>query len=84
MQKFEIHDLDVAGFVNELADCKGAVWMTTEEGDKLNLKSAFCRMIGIMSLIEGGRLSKATIQCELPEDEARLFRFNLYGKFGEK
>lgn len=80
MAKFTVHDLDLQGFVNELSNCTGNVWMTTEEGDKINLQSAFCRIVGVMSVLEGGKLSKATIECENIEDESRLFRYNLYGK----
>lgn len=80
MQKFVVHDLDLQGFVNELTNCTGNVWMTTEDGDKINLQSAFCRIIGVMSVLEGGKLSEATIECENPDDESRLFRYNLYGK----
>ncbi len=80
MRKFEIHDLDINSFISEIEKCEGAVWMTTKDGDRLNLKSAFCRIVGIMSVVEGGRLSEATIECENENDESRLFRFNLYGK----
>jgi PAS domain-containing protein len=80
MEKFMIHDLDLQSFVKELSNCTGQVWMTTEEGDKINLQSAFCRIVGVMSVLEGGKLSSATIECEKPEDESRLFRLNLYGK----
>ena len=80
MRKFTVHDLDLQGFVSELTNCTGNVWMTTEEGDKINLQSAFCRIVGVMSVLEGGKLSKATIECENPDDESRLFRFNLYGR----
>ena len=80
MAKFEIHELDVAEFVKELNNCKGDVIMTTPDGDSINLQSAFCRVIGIMKIVEGGKLSKATIECKNPEDESRLFRLNLYGK----
>ncbi len=83
MAKFEIHDLDVAEFVKELNNCKGEVIMTTPEGDSINLQSAFCRVIGIMKIVEGGKLSKATIECKDPDDESRLFRLNLYGKAEE-
>ena len=84
MSKFEIHNLDVDAFAKELNNCKGQVWLTTEEGDKINLMSAFCRMIGLMSIIQGAKLSQATIECEDPDDESRLFRLNLYGKVTEK
>lgn len=80
MAKFTVHDLDLQGFVSELESCTGNVWMTTEEGDKINLRSAFCRIVGVMSVLEGGKLSKATIECDNIEDESRLFRYNLYGK----
>ena len=80
MSKFEIHNIDVDVFAKELNNCKGQVWLTTDEGDRINLMSAFCRMIGLMSIIQGAKLSQATIECEDPEDESRLFRLNLYGR----
>ncbi len=84
MRSFEIHDLDVTAFVNELNNCTGQVWMTTEDGDKINLMSAFCRVVGLMSIVEGGKLSHATIECENEMDESRLFRLNLYGRVEDK
>ncbi|MEE0867234.1 MAG: hypothetical protein UIL37_02890 [Clostridia bacterium] len=84
MGSFEIHDLDVSSFVKELNNCKGQVWMTTPDGDKINLMSAFCRVVGLMSIVQGGKLSRATIECENEDDESRLFRLNLYGKVEDK
>ncbi|MBR1970276.1 MAG: hypothetical protein IKA17_07950 [Clostridia bacterium] len=84
MRSFEINNLDVSAFVKELGNCKGQVWMTTGDGDKINLMSSFCRVIGLMNIIQGGNLSHATIECELEEDESRLFRLNLYGKVEDK
>ena len=80
MKKVELHNVDAKNFVKQLELCKGEVYLTTEEGDRLNLKSALCRVIGLTSLIEGGQIAKANIECELQEDETKLFRFNLYGK----
>lgn len=84
MRKFEIHNLDVNAFVSELNNCTGQVWMTTDDGDRINLMSAFCRIVGLMSIVQGGTLSHAMIECENLEDESRLFRLNLYGKVDEK
>ncbi len=84
MGSFEIHDLDVSSFVKELNNCKGQVWMTTPDGDRINLMSAFCRVVGLMSVVQGGKLSHAMIECENEEDESRLFRLNLYGKVEDK
>ena len=76
----ELHDIDVPGFLSVLDSCEGNVYLMTRDGDKLNLKSKLCQLIGLTTLIEGGIVSKARIECEKPEDESLLFRFNLYGK----
>ena len=84
MRKFEIHDLDVTAFVKELNNCTGQVWLITDDGDRINLMSAFCRIVGLMSILQGAKLSQAKIECENIEDESRLFRLNLYGKVEDK
>jgi len=84
MRQFEVHDLDVNAFVKELNNCKGQVWLITEEGDRINLMSAFCRIVGLMSILQGAKLSEAKIECEDADDESRLFRLNLYGKVEDK
>lgn len=80
---FELRNIDVQQFIKALDSCKGNVWLETEEGDKLNLKSKLAQLMGITMLIEGGKISEATIRCELEEDESLLFRFNLYGTLPE-
>jgi len=76
---FALHDIDVKALVKKLDQCKGNVYLVTREGDHLNLKSKLCQLVGLTSLIEGGRIAEAFVVCELPEDETMLFRFNLYG-----
>lgn len=75
----ELHDIDVPGFLKELDSCKGNVFLVTREGDHLNLKSKLCQLVGLTRLIEGGKIAEAFIECSDPDDESRLFRFNLYG-----
>ena len=76
----ELHDVDVPMFLDLLSRCKGNVYLISDEGDKLNLKSKLCQLVGLTRLIEGGKIASCYIQCEDPEDESMLFRFNLYGK----
>ena len=76
----EIHNFDVAKFAEIIDSCKGDVLLVTPEGDSLNLKSKLCQLIGLTSLIEGGKVAQASIKCQYAEDEAMLFRFNLWGK----
>ncbi len=75
-----LHDVDVSEFLNVLDTCKGNVFLVTHEGDKLNLKSKLCQLVGLTRLIEGGKISEAFIVCENKEDESKLFRFNLLGE----
>ena len=78
IQLLEMHDIDVPKFLELLENCQGNVWLITREGDRLNLKSKLCQLVGRTRLIEGGKIAEAFIQCENEEDESKRFRFNLY------
>ena len=54
------------------------MFLMTRDGDKLNLKSKLCQLIGLTSLIEGGKIAEAFVVCDNEADESKLFRFNLY------
>ncbi len=79
----ELHDVDVQEFLSILDTCEGDVFLVTEEGDRLNLKSKLCQLIGLTKLIEGGKITNAHIECRNPEDETKLFRFNIFGSEAE-
>ena len=79
----ELHDIDVAAFLAVLDTCVGNVYLVTEDGDKLNLKSKLCQLIGLTQLIEGGKIGSAKILAENADDESKLFRFNLLGDTGD-
>lgn len=75
----QLHDIDVAKFISKLDQCKGNVFLVSQEGDRLNLKSKLCQIMGLAKLIEGGKIADAAVICENSDDETMLFRFNLYG-----
>lgn len=79
----ELHDIDVTAFLAVLDTCEGNVYLVTREGDHLNLKSKLCQLVGLTQLIEGGKIAEAYIVCENPQDESKLFRFNLLGDTGD-
>ena len=83
MKAFYLDDIDVATFAKALDECKGQVILFTEEGDRFNLKSKLSQIAGLMTLIQGGKIVKAKISCSDPDDEAMLFRLNLFGKVDE-
>ena len=74
----QLHDIDVPTFLELLNECKGDVFLMTPEGDKLNLKSKLCQLVGLTRLIEGEKIAEAFVMCEDEEDASRLFRYNLY------
>ncbi len=80
MDKIQIHDIDFNKFIDALDHCKGDVFLETPDGDCLNLRSKLCQIMGIANILNGAKVSEATIRCTNQEDESRLFRFNLYGK----
>lgn len=45
-------------------------FLVTSEGDKLNLKSKLCQLIGLTEIIEGGKIDEAEIVCTNPEDDS--------------
>lgn len=80
MDCIDLNNFNINDFAEMLRDCKGKVYMVTPEGDRLNLKSTLCQLLGLTKLIEGGNVAHATFECELAEDESKLFRFNLFGE----
>ena len=75
-----LHNIDVAEFLAVLDTCEGNVFLVTNEGDRLNLRSKLCQLVGLTRLIEGGKIAEASIICENKEDESKLFRFNFFGE----
>ncbi len=77
---FDVNNVSMSEFSEVIASCKGDVFLVTPEGDRLNLKSKLCQLIGFTKLVEGGIVSTARIECSDKEDESKLFRFNLFGE----
>lgn len=77
-REISLHDVDVQAFLRVLDTCSGDVYLVTEDGDKLNLRSKLCQLIGLTKLIEGGKIAKASVKCDNIEDESKIFRYNLY------
>lgn len=77
-----LHNVNVSEFLSVLDSCKGNVYLITREGDRLNLKSKLCQLVGLTQLISNGSIGEAYVLCEKKEDESKLFRFNLLGDLG--
>ncbi len=80
----DMHDFDLKDFMKVLDSCEGEVYMVTDEGDRLNLKSKLTQLIGFTTLLDGATVTKAHIECTNKADESKLFRFNLFGETEQK
>ena len=78
-----LHNVDVSAFLAVLDTCEGNVYLVTNEGDRLNLRSKLCQLVVLTKLIEGGKIAEASIICENKNDESKLFRFNFFGETGD-
>lgn len=83
-KKVVLSEAELGEFIKALDSCKGKVFLVTDEGDRINMKSQLCRMIGIHHIIDGGTFSGGKLECENTEDANLLFRFNLYGTTEKK
>ncbi len=77
-REIEMREVDIAEFVKALSACEGNVYLESEEGDCINLKSRLSALIGIAQIVKGGLVTKATLRCENSSDESKLFLFALY------
>lgn len=82
--KIQLHNINFDDFIKAIDECKGDVYLETKDGDVLNLKSKLCQMIGLSTILAKSQVAEATLRCTNPDDESRLFRFNLYGKLPEE
>ena len=78
-----VHDINISDFIKTVDACKGDVFLETDEGDILNLKSKLCQIMGLANILKGRIIDDAYIRCTNPDDEALMFRLNLYHEVPE-
>ena len=61
-------------FLQIVRECKGNVYLTSNEGDKFNLKSAMSQYVAMGALI-GQKGDELELWCEEKEDEAKFMKF---------
>lgn len=75
---WSLKNVEVNDFLELIDACKGNIYLITDEGDKLNLKSKLCQLVGLSKLIDGGFIANASLVCENAADESTLVRYKLY------
>lgn len=73
----KLFDMDVQKLIDLLDKAKGNVYLITDDGNKLNLKSKLCQLYGIRLLLEKAKDAKisAELSVENPEDELMFINY---------
>jgi hypothetical protein len=73
----KLYDIDVLKLIELLDKAKGNVYLVTDDGNKLNLKSKLCQLVGVRSLLEKTKNStiSADLSVENPEDELMFINY---------
>lgn len=73
----KLYDIDIQKLLELLDKAKGNVYMVTDDGNKLNLKSKLCQLYGVRQLLEQAKNStiSAELNVENPEDELMFINY---------
>ena len=66
--------IDLVAFVRRVKECKGDVFLETEEGDQLNLKSALSQYVFVVLTEQREILRHSIVACD-SEDQEKLAEF---------
>jgi hypothetical protein len=84
MPSLDIHNFSFEKLMEFASTAKGDVFLKTPDGDVLNMKSKLTQLLALSGSIDWGTIGEATVICKDQEDEARLFRLNLWGNEGDQ
>jgi hypothetical protein len=75
----KLYHIDVPRLTGLLDRAKGNIYLITEDGNTLNLKSKMCQLYGINTLLEKTKKSTVTaeINVENPEDELMFIDYSM-------
>ena len=65
---------EIKAFEEAINKSRGEVWLETPNGDRLNLKSLYCKYIAIDKMLED-KGEDLELYCQFKEDEMNFFYF---------
>ena len=78
-------DIEPAKFMELLDKAKGEVYLITDEGDRINMKSKLCQLYGLkilLTAVRDGKIS-ASLDCSDPDDTTMFVDYLFSGKTQE-
>ena len=83
MKLFNIKNIE--GFFAAVDKCAGQVWLVTDEGDRLNLKSKLSQYISLAEMFSSGnKVPELDVVCSEKEDYDVLLQFMMTENDPEK
>ena len=71
---------DVNTFFKVIDECQGDVFLASDEGDMINLKSKLSQYLAIANLFSDGYISQLTLVTSTTGDSERFMRYMYQGQ----
>lgn len=68
----KLNRIDVPKLDELIGKAKGNIYLVTDDGNRMNLKSKLCRLYGIHQLLEGARNSKVRAELDVENSDDEL------------
>lgn len=73
------HITDIDKFFEVVDQCKGKVYLVTDEGDRLNLKSKLTQYVSLAQIFSGGEIPEMELMVSEAEDLVKLMDYTIKG-----
>lgn len=68
---------NVESFFEAVDKCQGDVYLTTQEGDRLNLKSQLTKFLTLSTVFQSSLIKEMDLELSCPEDVAIMLSFSM-------
>lgn len=77
MKLYNIADVDA--FFNVIDSCSGDVFLISNEGDKINLKSKLCQYLAMAKIFSSDYIKELSLEIRDEKDTEKLLSFMMSG-----
>jgi hypothetical protein len=68
---------NITQFLETVDSCKGDVYLTTPQGDRLNLKSQLTKMLAMTSVFDTAEIKEMDLEFSDPSDISTMLVFSM-------
>ena len=71
--------INIEAFLETVDRCEGDVYLTTPQGDRLNLKSQLTKMLAMTSVFDSAEIKEMDLEFSNPADVSKMLTFSMEG-----